>query len=146
MGLRKLIVIVLGVILIIGCTAKPEPLRFGKDGCYTCKMTLMDSKFGSEIVTKKGKVYKFDDLNCMLGFYHSGQEAVEDIAFLQVINFTNPGELIDARNAWYFKSEEIRTPMASSIAAFQDEVSFQKFKKEWNGIILSWGEVVTQFK
>jgi copper chaperone NosL len=36
---------------LAACTVEPEPLRFGKDGCHACKMTLMDSKFGAEIVT-----------------------------------------------------------------------------------------------
>ena len=40
-----------------------------KTPAYTCKMTLVDKKFGAEVVTKKGKVYKFDDLNCMIKFY-----------------------------------------------------------------------------
>jgi copper chaperone NosL len=65
-------------IIVIACSIKPEPLQFGMDACYTCKMTLMDNKYGAELVTRKGKVYKFDDINCMLNFYHSGSEATED--------------------------------------------------------------------
>jgi len=131
---------------MLGCSAKPEPLVFGKDACYTCKMTLVDSKYGAELVTQKGKIYKFDDLNCMLNFYHSGYEEVSDFKFVQVIDFSKPEKLIDAQHAWYVKSANLRTPMASEVAAFETEESTQVFKKEWNGVLLSWGEIQTQFK
>ncbi|MCW5911863.1 MAG: nitrous oxide reductase accessory protein NosL [Cyclobacteriaceae bacterium] len=131
---------------MIGCTAKPEPLVFGRDACYTCKMTLMDRKFGAELVTQKGKVYKFDDLNCMLSFYNSGYEDVSDFKFIQVVDFANPEMLIDAHHAWYLKSDNIRTPMASEVAAFEQEEATRQYKKEWSGILMSWGEVQTQFK
>ncbi|MCE7862486.1 MAG: nitrous oxide reductase [Bacteroidetes bacterium CHB5] len=145
--MRAYAVVVVWMILFLwGCAAKPEPLVFGSDACYTCKMTLVDRKFGAELVTKKGKVYKFDDLNCMLNFYHSGFEEIPDFKFVQVIDFTQPEKLIDAQQAWYIKSENLRTPMASEVAAFETEESTQPFKKEWNGVLMSWGEIQTQFK
>ncbi|HEY3387683.1 MAG TPA: hypothetical protein VGK46_14315, partial [Saprospiraceae bacterium] len=67
----KMISIMLSAAMIIACSQDPEPLRYGKDTCYTCKMTLMDKKFGAELVTAKGKVYKFDDVNCMVNFINS---------------------------------------------------------------------------
>lgn len=130
----------------LSCTPRPEPLVFGQDACYTCKMTLMDNKFGAELVTRKGKVFKFDDLNCMLNFYHSEYEPTADFAYVQVIDFANPEKLIDAQHAWYLKSDNIRTPMASGVAAFESEESFTPYKTEWKAILMSWGEVQTQFK
>ncbi len=128
------------------CTPKPEPLAFGQDACHTCKMTLMDNKFGCELVTKKGKVYKFDDMNCMLNFYHSGYEDPQNFEFALVIDFANPGKLLDARQSWYVKSETIRSPMGSGIAAFETEEVLQNHNQQWKGILMSWGEVNTQFK
>jgi len=132
--------------LLHGCKVEPEPLVYGTDMCYTCKMTLMDDKFGAEIVTKKGKVYKFDDVNCMLGFYHSDFEEQGNISHLLVINFAQPTQLIDATNSWYLMSELIRSPMASGIAAFATEEEYSQYKKEWKAILMSWGETNTQFK
>jgi len=143
--MKATIILLIGLAML-GCSAKPEPLVFGKDACYTCKMTLVDSKYGAELVTQKGKIYKFDDLNCMLNFYHSGYEEVSDFKFIQVIDFSVPEKLIDAQHAWYVKSANLRTPMASEVAAFETEESTQVFKKEWNGVLLSWGEIQTQFK
>jgi copper chaperone NosL len=140
-------VIILGIAFgMVACSVRPEPLVFGQDACHTCKMTLMDSKYGAELVTRKGKVYKFDDMNCMLNFYHSGHESSEDFTYIQVIDFTTPEKMIDARHAWYLKSDNIRTPMASGIAAFESEESLKQYKTEWKAILMSWGEVQTQFK
>jgi copper chaperone NosL len=88
-------------------------LQYGKDACYACKMTLVDKKFGAEIVTKKWKVYKFDDLNCLVNFYNSGYEPDENIAHLLVIDFTQPEKLIDTKQTFFVKSDKLRTPMAS---------------------------------
>ncbi|MBK8291193.1 MAG: nitrous oxide reductase accessory protein NosL [Flammeovirgaceae bacterium] len=143
--MNKLLII--GFCLVfVACSVKPEPLQYGVDACYTCKMTLMDNKFGAELVTQKGKVYKFDDMNCMLNFYHSKYESSDDLAYTLVINYDNPGQFIEARHALYAKSANIRTPMASGVAAFEDEMSYDKYNKDWKGIWLSWGEVQTQFK
>lgn len=132
--------------LSIACSSEPEPLRYGKDSCYACKMTLMDKKFGAEIVTRKGKVYKFDDLNCMAGFYNSNFEESEDIEHLLVIDFAKPESLIDARQAFFVKTTEIRTPMASGIAAFSGEDVCVEHNAKWNGTLLKWTEVLAQFK
>ena len=128
------------------CSIEPQPLLYGKDFCHTCKMTLMDKKFGAEVVTSKGKVYKFDDMNCMINFLNSGYIEEQDIAFRLVIDFANPEKLIDAKDAHYVKSDKIRSPMASEIAAFSKKEDLDASNKEWNGILLSWGELVTEFK
>jgi copper chaperone NosL len=137
---------ILFCLLLVSCSAEPEPLQFGKDACHACKMTLMDNKFGAEMVTLKGKLYKFDDVNCMLNYYHSGQFMKEDVKTILVIDFSKPSKLIDATNALYVKSEAIKSPMASHVAAFESNADLQRMNTAWKGIALSWGEVQTQFK
>jgi copper chaperone NosL len=109
-------------------------------------MTLMDKKFGAELVTQKGKVYKFDDVNCMLNFYNSSENNSEQFKHKLVVDFMQPGKLIPVGDAFFVKSTEIKSPMASQIAAFESEETMKKMKQEWDGIYLVWGEVVTQFK
>ena len=140
------ITIILLTIITFSCTVEPESLQYGHDACYTCKMTLMDTKFGAEIVTKKGKVYKFDDINCLINFHNSGHELEEDMAYRLVVDFSNPEKLIDAREAFYIKSNQVKSPMASQIASFETKEQADLNKKKWQGIWLSWGELVTEFK
>ncbi|MDZ4714384.1 MAG: nitrous oxide reductase accessory protein NosL [Cytophagales bacterium] len=129
-----------------GCSTDPEPLEYGKDVCHFCKMTLMDHKFGAELVTRKGKIYKFDDMNCMLNFYHSGQEATEDFRHKLVANYEEPGTLISADVAFFVKSPAIRSPMASEVAAFDSYEHMGVFQRKMGGVYLAWGEMLTQFK
>ena len=58
-------------LLLTSCSTKPEPFAYGKDNCHTCKMGIMDPKFGTELITTKGKIYKFDDVSCMQYFLKS---------------------------------------------------------------------------
>ena len=133
-------------ITLLSCKVDPEPLIYGQDACHTCKMTLMDKKFGAELVSRKGKVFKFDDVNCMLNFYHSGEVAPEDFAYKLVADFSDPGKVIDASTAFYLKSPAIKSPMASQVAAFESKQSMENFQRDTKGIYLVWGELVTQFK
>jgi copper chaperone NosL len=132
--------------ILIACSTKPEPLLFGKDPCFTCKMTLMDTKFGAEIVSRKGKVYKFDDMNCMIEFYHSGYEPAENIAQLLVVDYAKPGTLINAKTAYYIYSEAIHSPMASNVAAYSSGEELANYNKDLNGKTLGWEELLVQLK
>lgn len=127
------------------CASEPEPLEYGRDVCHFCKMTLVDNKFGAELVTNKGKVFKFDDINCMVNFYHSGEVQHDGYAHKLVVNYEQPGELINVGEAFFLKSEEIRSPMASEVAAFESYDRIRFFKRKWGGIYLGWGEMLTQF-
>ena len=125
------------------CSIEPEPLIYGKDQCHSCKMTLMDRKFGAELVTTKGKVYKFDDINCLFNFYNEGSVNKDDFRFKLVVDFSQPEKLIDAEKAVYLKSGEIKSPMASQVAAF--ETTQTKLAAEWNATEYEWGELQNKF-
>ena len=106
-------------------------------------MTLMDQKFGGELVTTKGKVYKFDDINCLFNFYNDGSVNKKDFRFKLVVDFSQPEKLIDAEKAVYLKSAEIKSPMASQVAAF--ETVQTKLAAEWNATEYAWAELQHQF-
>ncbi|MFN3841188.1 MAG: nitrous oxide reductase accessory protein NosL [Cyclobacteriaceae bacterium] len=132
---------------LAACSVKPEPINYGQDNCHLCKMTIMDKKFGAEVVTTKGKIYKFDDVNCMVNFLNSGFLDDRDVAFRLVIDYSQPGKLIPADEAFFVKSPDIRSPMASQVASFETDEEKNEYKKQWNNsIYLTWGELTTQFK
>jgi copper chaperone NosL len=110
-------------------------------------MTLTDKKYGAEIVSKRNKPYKFDDLNCMVNFLNSGYLAENEIAFTLVIDYSNPERgLFSAEEAFYLFSDQLRSPMASEVAAFEKQESMKAMKTKIGGIYLTWGELKTQFK
>ena len=139
-------ILLLFLIVIVGCSSGPEPLAYGKDGCHHCKMTLMDRKFGAEIVTAKGKVFKFDDVNCMINYINANITDEREIVHKLVVEFSEQEKLVDAGSAFFVKSEEIRSPMNSQVAAFEDYEKMKAFKETVSGIYLTWGELITQYK
>ena len=137
--------LVLGLSLA-SCSTEPQPIHYGKDTCYHCKMTLVDNKFGCEIVSRKGKQYKFDDANCLISFIQSGVLKTQDIAHCLITDFTSPGVLIDARTALYVKSDQIKSPMAGNIAAFLDKEKLERTNASWKGEALTWDDLMSKNK
>lgn len=85
------------------CTTGPEPIRYGQDNCHHCQMTLMDKRFGAEIVTDKGKVYKFDDLNCLVNFMKAG--AVPETSMAQILAVDFQTRLVRGRATGVFSAK-----------------------------------------
>lgn len=50
------------------CSQTVEPIKIGVENCNYCQMTIMKNTNGSEIITNKGKIFKFDDHGCMRDF------------------------------------------------------------------------------
>ena len=126
---------------ISSCNAGPEPIIAGKDQCDFCKMTVSDNRFGAEIVTKKGKVFKFDDAHCILSFLQKdgfNRSQVKDIYFT---DFSNGHPLIRANEAFFLKSDQLRSPMEGNIAAFSNLDSLHKIMTDYKGNVVKWNQL-----
>jgi copper chaperone NosL len=104
-------------------------------------MTISDNRFGGEIITKKGKTYKFDDIHCLLSFKKSDAIKKEDIDHTYLVKFNSTHSFIEASKALLFKSEDFHTPMGSNIAAFENEESLKNTAQKFNGIGVSWNDL-----
>lgn len=138
------VTLILFLFLISSCSNGPEAIVIGKDQCDFCKMTVSDNRFGAEIVTKKGKVFKFDDTHCILSFLQKDgfdRRQVKDIYFT---DFSNGHSLIKVDKVFFLKSEELRSPMAGNIAAFSNKDSLTKMMNEYKGDIVNWNDLYQQ--
>ena len=140
---NKLPVLILGLLtLSLGsCSTEPEPIRIGKDNCDFCKMTISDNRFGAEIVTKKSKVYKFDDARCVKAFLDSKKIAQPDIAGIYFTDFLSPHQLINVNEAHFLQSPNLKSPMNGNIAVFSHVDSLEKMVPTFYGNKISWEEV-----
>lgn len=129
--------------VITGCSQSPQPIKLGTDNCSHCRMTITDAKYGAEIVTRKGKVYKFDDTPCVLAYLKNsiGEKEVSGVYF---VSFDGKHDLIKAETAFYFKSEELRTPMGGKTAACSSKDSAQQLSARHQGTLLTWDELRKQ--
>lgn len=126
---------------VSGCNTDPQPIRIGQDNCDYCKMTISDNRFGAEIVTKKSKVYKFDDEHCVVAFLNSNKIAKPGIAGIYFTDFSNPHQLIKAEQAFFLQSPSLKSPMNGNIAAFSQEDSLDKMLPSFYGNKISWEDV-----
>jgi copper chaperone NosL len=136
----------LPLLLLLSCTAKTEPFTYGKDNCYFCKMGIVDPKYGGEVVTKKSKVYKFDDFVCMVRFLQSNVLKEEEVAKKVVINFEKENDFLDVNKTIFWVSPELRSPMGSNAAAFATAQAAEKARSGKDGQLFSWDELYKKIK
>jgi len=123
-----------------GCSSGPQPIQYGQDNCGYCKMTFTDRRFGGEISTKKGKVFKFDDIHCLLESLKSGVPAPQDIGSIYLIDFEKGG-WINAEDAMLLQSAAFHSPMSGNIAAFASEEALHRSRQQNNGELKTWKEL-----
>lgn len=128
---------------LASCSTKPEPFRVGTDICHLCKMGIVDTKFGSEIITGKGKIFKFDDMGCMIRFMKTGAVEQKNISRIVMANYEKQNDFIDADKAVLLKSEDTKSPMGFNLAAFLTKDDAKKTGGV-NGKIFSWVELYNQ--
>lgn len=138
--------VLITVISIVSCNNNPEPINYGQDECDYCRMLISDNKYGAELITDKGKIYKFDSIECMIQFSLVKNTLGDANNNLLITNFDNPGNLIDARIAYYIKNDEFRSPMGLNVTAFKDESKAQQFISANGGEKLIWVEVIELVK
>lgn len=126
---------------LMSCTTKPAPFAYGKDNCYTCKMGIIDPKFGSELITSKGKIYKFDDVTCMNQFLKSNLVETTDLSQQLVINFEKENDFLPLNDCVFILSPSLKSPMGSHAAAFANREKAEKMNTTLNGELLSWKEL-----
>lgn len=138
--------IILLLTVLVSCSSQPEPINYGHDECEFCRMQIIDNRYGSEIVTDKGKVFKFDEVGCMIE-YALVQNLIGDAnqKFL-VTDFAAPETFIDATDAFFVQNDNFRSPMGSNVMAFDSEISRQKFTAESGGSLLNWVDVIELVK
>ncbi len=129
---------------LTSCSTAPEPMVVGKDDCYGCKMGIADLRFGAEVITKKGKIYKFDDVGCMITYLKSGELKENEMASKVVMNFNEVNQFIKAEDAWFLISPEIRSPMNSNISAYKSKGDAENTKAGISGEIMTWEDLINR--
>ena len=141
----KIIQLLLISVLFAACNVSPQPINYGSDVCHFCNMTIVDKQHASQLVTSKGKAYKYDAIECMV---HSLQDEFKDteIAHKMIANFEKPGELIPAANASFLVSDKLQSPMGANLSAFQNKEAGKKAREEFTGKIYTWNEIQDYLK
>ncbi len=139
-----LITVVIGALFILNsCNTAPKKIDYGNDGCHYCKMTIVDQIYGAELITSKGKTYKFDALECLINF-------TKDNSAIQNSNlYTNyyeaPTEFISVEEATFLISKNLPSPMGANLTAFKNKSNASAIQQEKDGKLYNWAELIKVF-
>jgi copper chaperone NosL len=128
---------VLLTLFFVGCARKgPEPVKVNADNCDYCKMTIADLRFAAELITDKGRLYKFDDASCLQRYTREGGHVEAGSQY--VSDFTEPHPLVEAAKAHFVTSDEIASPMGGNTAAFSSEERAKALAEKLNASVKGW--------
>ncbi len=128
------------IALTFSCVKKgAEPIKLNTDGCDFCKMKIADGKFAAEIITEKGRVYKFDDMHCMMGYHKENAET--KVKNFYISDFNQDNVLIPAETAFYVNGGDINSPMHGNTIAVTTKEEAEQMATKFNATPISWNEI-----
>ena len=139
MKINFLVIISLLSVILLSCGREgPEPINFGTDLCTHCNMKIMDNRFGSEIVNPKGKAFKFDAAECMINYIKENNVSG---GTKWVIDFSNPGMLVNADGSFFLVSPKLKSPMGENLSCYSKKSDAETAKNNLGGQLYSWNEI-----
>lgn len=141
---NHLIILITTLLLAVSCTVKPKEISYGNDHCHFCDMTIVDETHSAQYVTKKGKPFVFDAIECLVSEI-SEQKNEDKMELVLVANFNDPGNLINATSAYFLISEKIKSPMGANLSAFNSQDDAVKAQNNFGGEVYSWEELKVKF-
>lgn len=131
------------VLVFISCSIEPSKIVYGQDACHFCKMTIVEETHAAQIVTKKGKAFKYDAIECLLNDFENHEK--EDIALYLVTDYLTPQKLIDAKTATFLISKSIQSPMGANLSAFENKNDAGEYAKNEQDKIFDWADLQNHF-
>jgi copper chaperone NosL len=119
---------------------KAVPIKLNVDNCDFCKMSIADGKYGAEVLTEKGRTYKFDDIMCMMNYCKENSNTI--ISAYYVHDFTQDNVLIPVTTAHFISGGTITTPMRGGVVAFSSEKDAKEFGTKLNAELITWNTVL----
>jgi copper chaperone NosL len=103
-------------------------------------MVISDKKFGGEHITKKGKIFKFDSIECLAAYYAGAD--IAEVHSIWTIDFSEPGNWVRADQAYYLHSKNLPSPMGMFLSSYAVREKAEAMKAKLEGDLMNWQEVV----
>jgi len=122
---------------MVSCGPKePEPIKLNSDSCAFCKMTIASAPYASELITDKGRVYKFDDLSCMIKYAKENGDLPN--AKLYVTDYLNANTFVGVESAFLLQGGIIRGPMGGQVVGFKSKADAQNYQSKLQAESVDW--------
>ncbi|KAA3612966.1 MAG: hypothetical protein D8M58_11690 [Calditrichaeota bacterium] len=139
----KLILLFFGFVSLVSCGIEPGTIDYGKDACSFCQMNIVDNQHAAQVVTNKGKVFKYDAIECMMRDIKKKDH--NSIALYLITDYSEPGKFTDAQKATYLVSANVPSPMGANLSGFSKKENASTLQQEKEGTLYSWDELKNQF-
>jgi copper chaperone NosL len=130
-------------ITIFSCANdKAVPIKLNADNCDFCGMSIADGKFAAEVITEKGRAYKFDDISCMMNYCKENSNTKMGAYFVN--DFTQDNVLIPAETAFFLSGGAIQSPMRGGIIAFSKEPDAKEMATKLKAEPITWEAILSK--
>jgi len=142
--MKKIALFFILPLLLISCVSgEPKPIQLNSDACDFCKMTISNGQYGAELITQKGRYYKFDDVACMIHFAKSNTTVPYKAFF--VSDYLMANSLIPAEKSFFLKGGSINSPMHGNAIAFTSEKEAKEYQSKYKAELLTWKELYSSY-
>jgi copper chaperone NosL len=113
------------------------------DACHHCKMALVQKGFAAQRLNAKGKVFRFDAIECLLADLKDRPGVPEERYY--VSDLSRPeAALLPAEDAAFLSGSRIASPMGGNLAGFASPDSARLFRDQAGGDMVTWGELLAR--
>lgn len=130
------------VLAVAGCAAAgPRAIALHEDACAQCRMSIVDPRYGGEAITRNGRIYTFDSVECLVSWVRVAPAGT--VARTYVLDVQHPGTFIAAESASYLRGVGLSSPMGRAIVALASAQAADAQKSILRGTRVSWQELLT---
>jgi len=119
------------VIFAAGCGGGdlgPAPIAYGEDACDLCRMIISEAPYAAEARFGPDKIEKYDDIGCLGERLWNSRAPTE---MWVADHATGTLKALDSVALVHVK--DLKTPMASGVAAFADRSEAESFRARHRG-------------
>jgi len=130
--------------LLINCSNNlPEEISLGEHKCEFCKMGVVNQNYHSQVLTKKGRRFHFDSIECMFSYWNKNSDKIENV---WVKNYQSPKEWIEIQNAKFLKADNLPSPMAANLSSYKTQKDAEDNRVLYGGTLMTQKEVMEYVK
>jgi copper chaperone NosL len=120
--------------------AKPADIR-EQDACARCKMPISDVRYAAELIDKAGALRKYDEIGCFVNDVKL-KFPKRNFRASFVMDYDKK-QWLKAEDAFFVRSEQIRTPMSGGIVAFSEKNRADAVASQFQGQVLKYEDLFT---
>lgn len=135
--MKKMLLILMLLGIIMSCAVEPAPIKYGHDACHFCEMTIVSKAHAARAVSKKGKQFKYDAIECMV---HDELKHEVPMAIRQVADLSAPGVMIPVDHAIFVINDSINSPMGANLGALNNSTNSERAADYY-----TWEELISFF-